>query len=261
MVLCGFCRSCVLAIQFIESKTCPSSSWQLQEKDQRLKKKAECQKMSQDPAISNRTYPYLADAFAVLDVKLWFFSSGEKAILSTGKKANENSFLTELNLQITGALHPRIIHSDHRGGPEEYQISKWAHFFPSREKNTQAPPKPCATSSEALPPSPFPALDNQCGLRHHCPKHLTAPRLRSTGEVQILAQGCWSFLAEGAGTGKIPAEFQPTALRQGKPICFQVYFILHCTLLIKWTFNPFEKPHGAQIHLANLSFPPGVYLD
>lgn len=77
---------------------------------------------------------------------------------------------------------------------------------------------------------------------------------------------CWPRAAEvswqrEAGTGKIPAEFQPLALWQGKPICFQVYFILHCTLLIKWTFNPFEKPHGAQIHLANLSFPPGVYLD
>lgn len=79
--------------------------------------------MSQDAGSSNRTYPYLADAFAALEVKL-NFSSREKAILLTGKKTYENFPLIELNLQITNALHPRIIHSHHRGGPEEYQISK-----------------------------------------------------------------------------------------------------------------------------------------
>lgn len=68
-------------------------------------------------------------------------------------------------------------------------------------------------------------------------------------------------LAEEDGSGRTTEEYQLVALWQGKTICFQVYFILRCTLLIKWTSNPFEKPHGAQIHLANLSFPPGAYLD
>lgn len=140
-------------------------------------------------------------------------------------------------------------------------------MFPCQCAKARVRPKPCATSSEALPPSPTPALDNQLGsvtlapLSHptHCHRH----SLKTTGAVR---SSCWSNAVEASwqrevGTGKITAELQPTALRQGKTICFQVYFILHCTLLIKWTCNPFEKPHGAQIHLANLSFPPGAYLD
>lgn len=132
-----------------------------------------------------------------------FFLQERKLFYQLGKKAYEIFPLIELNLQITGALHTRIIHSDHRGGPEEYQISTWAHFFSQQRGNchlqTQAPQNPCATSSEALPSSPFPALDNQFGLRHHCPS------LRSTGEVQMLAQSCWSFLAEGGWDWENPS--------------------------------------------------------
>lgn len=75
-----------------------------------------------------------------------------------------------------------------------------------------------------------------------------------------LAQ-CWKAWQRGDGSGRTIAEHQPVALWQGRTICFQVYFILRCTLLIKWTSNPFGKPHGAQIHLTNLSFSPGDYLD
>lgn len=115
------------------------------------------------------------------------------------------------------------------------------------------------------------------GLLQWSAPDLTLPSLgwpdwaQAAGPVPNISEqqerfGCWPSAAEvswqrEAGIGKITAELQPMALRQGKPICFQVYFILHCTLLIKWTFNPFGKPHGAQIHPANLSFPPGVYLD
>lgn len=82
----------------------------------------------------------------------------------------------------------------------------------------------------------------------------------SRREVQLLAQ-CWEAWQREDGSGRTTEEYRLVALWQGKTICFQVYFILRCTLLIKWTSNPFEKPHGAQIHLANLSFPPGAYLD
>lgn len=191
MVSAGFCRSCVLAIQFTESKTYPSMSWQLQRKDQRLKRKAECQKMSQDPGSSNRTYLYLADVFAALEIKLIFFFKRESYFTNREKSVRKFS-PNRAYLQITGALLPHIILSDHRGGPEEYQISKWAHFFPSRERkwppaNTGAPPVKCS-----WPHPSQPWMTRLGSGSWACPKHL-----RTTGEVRMLAQCCWSFLAEG----------------------------------------------------------------
>lgn len=167
----------------------------------------------------------------------------------------------DLNLQITGALHPRIIHSDHRSGPVEYQISKRAPFFPSREEMAtckgSGSPKPMGTSSEALLTPPFPWI-RSLGSGPTVPNSSLLQPLHRTGSD--VGPVLLKFPGRGRlGLGK--SQQSSNLWLSSKPTCFQVYFILHCTLLIKWTFNPFEKPHGAQIHLANLSFPPGVYLD
>lgn len=139
-------------------------------------------------------------------------------------------------------------------------------LFPSRERkwppvNTQAPETHVLPPVKFSPPHPSQPWITSLGSGTTVPNTSLPP---ASGQQERFR--CWPSAAEvswqrEAGIGKITAELQPTALRQGKPICFQVYFIPHCTLLTKWTFNPFEKPHGAQIRLANLSFPPGVYLD
>lgn len=259
MGLAGFCRSCVLAIQFIKSKTNPWWSWQLQRKGQRLKREAECQKTSQVHGSSNRTYPYIADAFAALEIKLWFFFFRRESYSMNWEKSTWKFSPIRAEFADNWCIPPKNYPQWPQRWPWRTPISKntniqvWSLFSQQREEMATCKDS-CAPSSETLPTPPSPVWFR------HCPKHLPATSL-TAGEVQRLAQHCWISWHGEAGTGKITAELQPVSLWQGKPICFQVYFILHCTLLIKWTFNPFEKPHGAQIHLANLSFPPGVYLD
>jgi len=48
---------------------------------------------------------------------------------------HENFSVIKFNVQITGTPHPRIIHSDHRGGLEEHHITKWPCFFPAEMGN------------------------------------------------------------------------------------------------------------------------------